>query len=176
MLTQEEFTKAVNHLEALEKDDYYFVSNPIPVLTKVLQSNNSEDFPPKEVAHIGSKQYEVTIDAGITSELFDLIVEYAETPVDYRKQVKHYAYIIKPHDPEDNRVPVLLNRVPVLIKKANGQWIIDKGYLYESSDGRWIETKEDSDKVGFTDKEITESPLYLSDSMFTKLEVSVNEK
>lgn len=169
MLTQEEFTKAVNHLEALEKDDYYFVSNPIPVLTKVLQSNNSEDFPPKEVAHIGSKQYEVTIDAGITSELFDLIVEYAETPVEYRKQVKHYAYIIEPHDPEDNCVPVL-------IKEDNGQWIVDEGYLYEYSDSRWIKTKEDSDKVGFTDKEITESPLYLSDSIFIKLEVSSGEK
>lgn len=169
MLTQEEFTKAVNHLEGLEKDDYYFVSNPIPVLTKVFQSNNSEDFPPKEVAHIGSKQYGVSINAGVTPELFDLLVEYAETPVSYRKQVKHYAYIIETHDPESNCVPVL-------IKEANGQWIVDKGYLYENYDGRWIETSEDTDKVGFTDEEITESPLFLNRSMFTKLEVSNDEK
>ena len=156
-------------MEAPEKDKYYFVGNTKPDITIIWQSSNSETVLPKEVARINSKMYEVNINTGVTPELFDLVIEYAETPVKYRKQAKHYAYIIEPHDPDDNRVPVL-------IKEANGQWIIDKGYLYENSKGRWIETSGDSDKVGFTDEEIIESPLFMNRSMFTKLEVSVNKK
>lgn len=170
MLTQEEFTKAVNELDAPEgKNGKYLVDNNSSC-TKVIRCNSNSCSPDIETVYINDKeQYNLTIIERVTPDLFGLVIEYAETPVEYRKRVKHYAYIIEPHDPESNCVPVL-------IKEANGQWIIDKGYLYESSDGRWIDTGEDSDKVGFTDKEITECPLFLNCSMFTKLEVSNDEK
>lgn len=163
MLTQEEFTKAVEELDVPGSVGYRAFPHYEGTIT-VWYKNGTQ-----QVASINNAQHNLLITAWITPELFDLIEEYTQTPVEYRKQVKHYAYIIEPHDPETNSVPVL-------IKEANGQWIIDKGYLSERSDGRWIETSEDSDKFGFTDEEITESPLFLNHSIFTKLEVSSDEK
>ena len=148
MLTQEEFTKAVEELDVPESTGYRAFPHYEGTIT-IWYKNGTQ-----QVASINTEQHNLLITAWITPELFDLIEEYTQTPVEYRKQVKHYAYIIDSHDPDNNRVPVL-------IKKANGQWIVDKGYLHENYYERWIETSEDSDKVGFTDKEIIESPLFI---------------